>query len=45
MKTNHKIWLTFLAGASLAGCADQEIDNIYDVEKPCLGYTSDAADD
>ena len=33
MKTNHKIWLTFLAGASLAGCADQEIDNIY-VEKP-----------
>ncbi len=33
MKTNHKIWLSFLAGASLAGCADQEIDNIY-VEKP-----------
>ena len=33
MKTNHKIWLTFLAGVSLAGCADQEIDNIY-VEKP-----------
>lgn len=33
MKTNHKIWLTFLAGTFLAGCADQEIDNIY-VEKP-----------
>lgn len=33
MKTNHKIWLTLLAGASLAGCADQDIDN-YFVEKP-----------
>ena len=33
MKNKHKIWLTFLAGASLAGCADQEIDNYY-VEKP-----------
>lgn len=33
MKTNHKIWLTLLAGASLAGCADQDIDNFY-VEKP-----------
>lgn len=33
MKTNHKLWLAFLAGASLTGCADQEIDNYY-VEKP-----------
>ncbi|WP_300741315.1 endo-1,4-beta-xylanase [uncultured Duncaniella sp.] len=33
MKTNHKIWLSLLAGASLTGCADQNIDNIY-VEKP-----------
>lgn len=33
MKTNHKLWLLFLAGASLTGCADQEIDN-YFVEKP-----------
>ncbi|WP_304647455.1 endo-1,4-beta-xylanase [uncultured Duncaniella sp.] len=33
MKTNHKIWLSLLAGASLMGCADQTIDNFY-VEKP-----------
>ncbi|MDE5665459.1 MAG: glycosyl hydrolase family 10, partial [Duncaniella sp.] len=33
MKTNHMIWLSLLAGASLTGCADQNIDNIY-VEKP-----------
>ncbi len=33
MKTNHKIWLSLLAGASLTGCADQDIDNFY-VEKP-----------
>lgn len=33
MKTNHKLWLAILAGASLTGCADQEIDNYY-VEKP-----------
>ncbi|WP_289741701.1 endo-1,4-beta-xylanase [uncultured Duncaniella sp.] len=33
MKTNHKIWLSLLAGASLTGCADQTIDNFY-VEKP-----------
>ena len=33
MKTNHKILLSLLAGASLMGCADQTIDNFY-VEKP-----------
>jgi len=33
MKSNNKLWLLFLAGASLTGCADQEIDNYY-VEKP-----------